>query len=170
MAVALSRLFYMMQGINPMTDSTKPRTLKDQLESETADTERSAAVDSERYHGGDWWQLTNAEESVFVIDRERFPRMITVWSCYEAFKNIAYSLSWEDGLIEQACQQHPDWCSETTIASLGTPAAFRRAQEWMRMLPTSHEDDLRFHASFCVTIRHVADSRLHLLRPKLMTS
>jgi hypothetical protein len=80
-----------------MTDSTKPRTLKDQLESETAETERSAAVDSERYHGGDWWQLTDAEESVFVIDRERFPRMITVWSCYEAFKNIAYSLSWEDG-------------------------------------------------------------------------
>ncbi len=55
--------------------------------------------------------MTDAEESVFVIDRERFPRMITVWSCYEAFKNIAYSLSWEDGLIEQACQQHPDWCS-----------------------------------------------------------
>jgi hypothetical protein len=90
MAVALARLFYMVQGINPMTDSTKPRTLKDQLESETADTERSGAVDSERHHGGDWWQLTDAEESVFVIDRERFPRMITVWSCYEAFKNIAY--------------------------------------------------------------------------------
>jgi hypothetical protein len=92
MAVALARLFYIVQGINPMTDSAKPRTLKDQLESET--------VDSERYHGGDWWQLTDAGESVFVIDRERFPRMITVWSCYEAFKNIAYSLSWEDGLIE----------------------------------------------------------------------
>jgi hypothetical protein len=77
MAVALARLFYMMQGINPMTDSAKPRTLN-QLESETADTERGAAEDSERYHGGDWWQLTDAEESVFVIDRKRFPRMITV--------------------------------------------------------------------------------------------
>jgi hypothetical protein len=71
MAVALARLFYMMQGINPMTDSTKPRTLKDQLESETADTERSAAVDSERYHGGDWWQLTDAEESVFGKQPQR---------------------------------------------------------------------------------------------------
>jgi len=111
MAVALARLFCMERGINPMTDGTKPRTLKDQLESETAATERSAAEDSERYHGGDWWQLTDEEESVFVIDRERFPRMITVWSCYEAFKNIAYSLSWDEGLIEQACQQHPDWCS-----------------------------------------------------------
>ena len=48
MAVALARLFYMVQGITPMTDSAKPRTLKDQLESETADMERSAAVDSER--------------------------------------------------------------------------------------------------------------------------
>jgi serine/threonine protein phosphatase 1 len=40
---------------------------------------------------------------------------------------------------------------ETTIASLRTPAAFPRAQEWMRMLPTSHEDDLRFyvHAGVC---------------------
>jgi hypothetical protein len=111
MAFTLARLFCMVRGINPMTDGTKPGTLKDQLESETAATERSAAEDSERYHGGDWWQLTDEEESVFVIDRERFPRMMTVWSCYEAFKNIAYSLSWDDGLIEQACQQHPDWCS-----------------------------------------------------------
>jgi hypothetical protein len=94
-----------------MTDNMKSWTLKDQLESETADTERSAAEDSERYHGGEWWQLSDAEESVFDIDRVRFPRMITVWSCYEAFKNIAYSLSWEDGLIDQACLQHPDWCS-----------------------------------------------------------
>jgi len=100
----------MVRGINPMTNGTNTRTLKDQLEYETAATERSAAEDSERYHGDDWWQLTDEEESVFDIDRERFPRMMTVWSCYEAFKNIAYSLSWEDGLIEHACRQHPAWC------------------------------------------------------------
>ena len=93
-----------------MTNGTNTKTLKDQLESETAATELSAAEDSERYHGGDWWQLSDEEESVFDIDRERFPRMMTVWSCYEAFKNVAYSLSWEDGLIEQACQQHPACC------------------------------------------------------------
>ena len=45
--------------------------------------------------------------------------MMTVSSCYEAFKNIAYSLSWEDGLIEQACQQHPDWC----VAGLSLPGS-----------------------------------------------
>jgi hypothetical protein len=104
---------YFLHGarINPMTDGTKRRTLKDQLETETADTERSAAEDSERYHGGDWWQLTDEEESVFVIDRDRFPRMMTVWSCYEAFKNIAFSLSWDEGLLEQAGRQHPEWCN-----------------------------------------------------------
>ena len=38
-----------------------------------------------------------------------------------------------------------------TITSLCTPAAFRRAQEWMRALPTSHEDELRYyvHAGIC---------------------
>jgi len=94
-----------------MTNGTNTRTLKDQLEYETAATERSAAEDSERYHGDDWWQLTDEEESVFVIDRDRFPRMMTVWSCYEAFKNIAFSLSWDEGLLEQAGQQHPEWCN-----------------------------------------------------------
>jgi serine/threonine protein phosphatase 1 len=34
---------------------------------------------------------------------------------------------------------------DATIASLGTPAAFQRAQEWMRELPTSHEDELRYY-------------------------
>jgi serine/threonine protein phosphatase 1 len=34
---------------------------------------------------------------------------------------------------------------DATIASLRTPAAFRQAQEWMRVLSTSHEDDLRYY-------------------------
>ena len=56
-----------------MTNGTNTKTLKDQLESETAATELSAAEDSERYHGGDWWQLSDEEESVFDIDREPVP-------------------------------------------------------------------------------------------------
>ena len=56
-----------------MTNGTSTKTLKDQLESETAATELSAAEDSERYHGGDWWQLSDEEESVFDIDREPVP-------------------------------------------------------------------------------------------------
>jgi serine/threonine protein phosphatase 1 len=34
---------------------------------------------------------------------------------------------------------------DATIASLRTAAAFQRAQEWMRELPTSCEDDLRYY-------------------------
>ena len=32
---------------------------------------------------------------------------------------------------------------DATITSLRTPAAFQRAQEWVRALPTSHEDEVR---------------------------
>jgi serine/threonine protein phosphatase 1 len=34
---------------------------------------------------------------------------------------------------------------DATIASLRTPSAFQRAQEWMRGLPTNHEDGLRYY-------------------------
>ena len=34
---------------------------------------------------------------------------------------------------------------DATIASLRTPAAFQRAQDWMRTLPTSHEDEHRYY-------------------------
>jgi serine/threonine protein phosphatase 1 len=34
---------------------------------------------------------------------------------------------------------------DATITSLRTPAAFWRTQEWVRALPTSHEDELRYY-------------------------
>ena len=34
---------------------------------------------------------------------------------------------------------------DATITSLRAPAAFWRAQEWVRTLPTSHEDELRYY-------------------------
>jgi serine/threonine protein phosphatase 1 len=34
---------------------------------------------------------------------------------------------------------------ETTINSLGSPAAFSEAQDWMKTLPISHEDRLRYY-------------------------
>ena len=44
-----------------MTNGTNTKTLKDQLKSETAATELSAAEETERYHGGDWWHLSDEE-------------------------------------------------------------------------------------------------------------
>jgi hypothetical protein len=45
-----------------MTGDRKHRTLKDQLEAEIADMERRVADDPDRLYGGDWFQLTDAEE------------------------------------------------------------------------------------------------------------
>jgi hypothetical protein len=89
-----------------------PRTLKDQLEAEIADAETHEAEKPGLHHGTDWWQLSDAEEEVFRIDRQRFPRMVMTWHCYEAFKLISGSPTWDEALIEQARQQHPEWCGE----------------------------------------------------------
>ena len=63
-----------------------PQTLKDQLEAEIADAEAKEAEKPGRHHDTDWWQLSDAEEEVFKIDRRRFPRMVMTWHCYEGFK------------------------------------------------------------------------------------
>jgi hypothetical protein len=89
-----------------------PRTLKDQLEAEIADGEAKEAEKPGLHHGTDWWQLSDTEEEVFAIDRERFPRMVMTWHCYEGFKLISDSPTWDEALIEQARQQHPEWCDE----------------------------------------------------------
>ena len=84
-------------------------TLKDQLEAVIADMERRIADDPDRLYGGDWFQLTGAEEDVFRIDPDRFPRMIMTWECYEVFKQIADAATFDLHLIQQARQQHPEW-------------------------------------------------------------
>jgi hypothetical protein len=96
----------------PMTDDSKPRTLKEQLETQIADAERSAAKDPKLYNGWDWSELSDEEQVVFDIDRKRFPRMMLTFSCYEAFKRIVREGFFDDDLIEQARQQHPEWSDE----------------------------------------------------------
>jgi hypothetical protein len=91
-----------------------PRTLKDQLEADIAKGEAEEAAKPGLHDGTDWWQLSDAEEEVFVIDRERFIRMVMTWHCYEGFKLISHSPVWDKALIEQARQQHPEWCGEGT--------------------------------------------------------
>jgi hypothetical protein len=92
-----------------MTDDTKHRTLQDQLESEIADMERHATENPERYDGGDWGHLSDAEQSVFAIMRDRFPRMVMTWHCYEVFKRASHAETFDDELIKQARQLHPEW-------------------------------------------------------------
>ena len=89
-----------------------PRTLKDQLEAGIANSEAREAANPGHHDGRDWWQLTGAEEEVFGIERERFPRMMMTWHCYQGFKRIADSPVWDDALIEQARREFPQWCAE----------------------------------------------------------
>jgi hypothetical protein len=78
----------------------EPRSLKEQLAAEIAAAE---ALDPARYRGLDWYHLTDEEEFVFFdIDRDRFPRMVTVWSCYDAFKLYADAPTWSEDLIAKA--------------------------------------------------------------------
>ncbi len=87
-----------------------PQTLKEQLDTAIAEAETKADADPDSYRGSDWWQISDAEQAVFEIDRDRWPRMMNVFYCYEAFKRIADSPEWDDALIEQARQQRPEWC------------------------------------------------------------
>jgi hypothetical protein len=55
---------------------------KSQVGAQIADSESKDIGD---FRGGDWWQLTDEEESVFAIDFERFPRMSAAWMMFEVF-------------------------------------------------------------------------------------
>jgi hypothetical protein len=72
-------------------------TLKAQLEARIAEMEKGGTP----YIGSDWWQYTEADQAVFEIEPERWPRMMMTWHCYEAFKRIA-DADWDDALIEKA--------------------------------------------------------------------
>jgi hypothetical protein len=92
--------------------SAMPQTLKEQLDAAIADAEGKAEADPDAYRGSDWWQLSDAEEAVFEIDRDRWPRMMTVFHCYEGFKRMTDSPEWDDALIELSRQQRPGWCGQ----------------------------------------------------------
>ncbi len=91
----------------------KPATLKDQLEILIARLAAKEAARPGALDGDDWWQLSEAEEEVFAIDRDRFSRLVMTHHCYEAFKHLSDSPEWDEALIEQARQDHSEWCGPT---------------------------------------------------------
>src|SRR5271163_4878004 len=122
-----------------------PRTLKDHLQADIAESERKAAKNPDLYRGGDWWQLSDEEEEVFRIDRDRFPRMVTAWHCYEAFKGIV-SEGFPDDLIEQGRQQHPEWCG-TASGEKEFPISPRSTQGCLSARPMRFMRNMIFGAS-----------------------
>jgi hypothetical protein len=89
----------------------KPATLKQQLEAEITTTE-NARGDAPCSNGGDWHHLSTDEAEVFDINPWRFARMLKTFACYETFKGIAHDSTWDDDLIAEARQQHPEWCDK----------------------------------------------------------
>jgi hypothetical protein len=57
-----------------MTNDTKHRTLKDQLDAEIADWERRCEEDPDYSYGGDWQKLSEEEEYVFAVGVPVFDR------------------------------------------------------------------------------------------------
>jgi hypothetical protein len=102
----------------------KPATLKEQLETEI----RNAGQKRQSHpfsNAGDWLHLGEDEAAVFNINPARFPRMLMTFACYETFKLIADDPTWDEDLIEQARQQHPEWCDKD-VYSVGEFQAFAK--------------------------------------------
>jgi hypothetical protein len=74
-------------------------TLKEHIEAQVAEVETR---DPERLRGSDWYQLSDEEEFVFGIDRERFPRMLVALKLYRCLSGqvSATALGFDPGLIE----------------------------------------------------------------------
>jgi hypothetical protein len=52
-----------------------------------------------RREGRDWYQLTPAEQEVFDIQRERWPRMLAAWELYEDLIDIVDEGHFSEALI-----------------------------------------------------------------------
>lgn len=63
--------------------------MKNKIEAAVADSEAKLQKEPKFYHGADWWHLSEEEEFVFAIKRERWPPMMTVWLAYDVVIGLA---------------------------------------------------------------------------------
>jgi len=67
----------------------------------------------------EWWGLTEAEEEIFRIDRENWPRLLAIWTTYEVVLNISHH-EWNEkdiGVLQQFLSDN-DWLEECVINEL----------------------------------------------------
>ena len=85
-------------------------TLKEHIEARVLAMEKAMATDPGSFEGHDWFQLSAAEEEVFGIDRQRFPRMLVAWQLYQALTGIVAAEDHEldENLMEAARKSRPD--------------------------------------------------------------
>jgi len=91
------------------------------------------------YHGIDWWQLAEQEEEVFDIDPAEMPMMVTTWSAYEAFAEIAEGgpFDMEHGAVIDAAKAArpelagmPQWEKESWMAFAREVLTVSQRQAW----------------------------------------
>jgi hypothetical protein len=69
---------------------------------------------------------------VFAIDRERFPRMMMTWHCYEVSKLISGATTWDDATIEQARRDNPQWARPSDRAEGANAASVEEFQAFAK--------------------------------------
>lgn len=105
--------------------------LKDWVEVETA---RLGACGVSGFRGAEWWQLCEAEQTVFAIPLEDMPRLVAVWKACQALAGICFEDELGGDLVREG----------------------RAACPWIRQQEIDQADFLRFCALFGVPNRRAA--------------
>jgi len=88
-----------------------------------------ALADQDSYRGGDWFQLSDAEETVFAIDRRRYPVLVVAWQAYQAFCGVIDPevAGLDDEAVEAERGRYPELFVEEELSEAGFA---RLGAEW----------------------------------------
>lgn len=93
-------------------------TIRDQIQTHVADAEKQYRKNPKDYSGFDWWQLSKEEELVFMIDPERWPRMMVALTTYDVLLDVTGgdTLGYDEGEIQRLRVERPDLFTAGTDA------------------------------------------------------
>jgi hypothetical protein len=83
--------------------------------------EKALADNEDSYRGSDWFHLSDDEETVFAIDRRRYPVLVVAWQAYEAFCGLIDPevAGLDDESIEGERAQYPELFVDGEISDSG---------------------------------------------------
>lgn len=94
-------------------------SLKAELEAKIAESERQDQADPTFYNGYNWWQLSDADQEVFDIEPEQWPRMMMTWHCFEAFTGVSHTPEFSNDLVAAARTAFPQWAPDQAKSQNG---------------------------------------------------
>lgn len=85
-------------------------TITEQIGTDVAEAEEQYRKDPNHYSGFDWWQLSKEEKLVFMIDPERWPRMMVALTAYDVFLDVTGgdTLGYDEGEIQRLRLERSD--------------------------------------------------------------